>query len=125
MVKTAKFGFFLVVLGVFAFAVRDTQAHKAVTSKYSYNKDVFPLLRDHCGQCHVAGGPAPMSLLTYKDAVAWAEAVRDELTSERMPPWPVAAQSPAVKGSHPLDARDLDIIVTWASGGTPLGADAS
>jgi len=103
---------------------RHVDAHKAVTSKYNFNKDVFPLLRDHCGACHVAGGPAPMSLLTYKDAVAWAEDVRDELTAERMPPWPLGPQGPAVKGAHLINAHDLDVIVTWASGGTPLGPDA-
>src|SRR5262249_14870988 len=50
-------------------------AHKAVTSKYTYTEEVFPILRDKCGQCHAEGGAAPMSLLAYKDAsggaVAW------------------------------------------------------
>src|SRR5437763_1761487 len=35
-----------------------TDAHTPVTSKYDYNRDVFPLLRDHCAACHVAGGGA-------------------------------------------------------------------
>ncbi len=110
-----------VLLVVFTIAARDTQAHKAVTSIYDYNKDVFPLLRDNCGRCHVAGGPAPMSLTTYNDAVMWAESIREELTVQRMPPWPVDPLSPAIRGGHPFSSRDLDIIVTWASGGTPHG----
>jgi hypothetical protein len=105
---------FLVTLGV-----RTGEAHKPVTSKYDYNRDVFPLLRDHCGRCHVDGGVAPMSLLTYKETVPWAESIRDELTSGRMPPWPMDPRSPAVKGMHPMSARDVDVIVTWAAGGTP------
>jgi hypothetical protein len=100
---------------------RDTDAHKAVTSPYDYNKDVFPLLRDRCGRCHIAGGPAPMSLMTYKDAVMWAESIRDELTTGRMPPWPVDARSPAVAGGRTISSREIDTIVTWASGGTPHG----
>jgi hypothetical protein len=110
-----------VVLFVVAFSTRPAQAHKAVTSKYSFTKDVFPVLRDNCGRCHVAGGPAPMSLLTYKDAVAWAEAERDELTAERMPPWPTDPLGPEIKGAHPISSHDLNVIVTWASGGTPIG----
>ena len=110
-----------IALGVFALSVRDTQAHKAVTSKYDYNKDVFPLLRDRCASCHTAGGPAPMSLMTYTDAVMWAESIREELSARRMPPWPVDPQSPAIKGGHPITAKDIDIIVTWAAGGTPRG----
>ena len=105
---------FLVTIGV-----RTGEAHRPVTSKYDYNRDVFPLLRDNCGRCHVDGGAAPMSLLTYKDAVPWAESIRDELTTGRMPPWPMDPRSPAVKGMHPIGARDVDAIVTWAAGGTP------
>jgi hypothetical protein len=100
-------------------ATQHSDAHVPVTSKYDYNRDVFPLVRDHCGSCHVAGGSAPMSLMTYKDAMPWAQSIRDELTAGRMPPWPVDPTSPAMKGGAPIDSRDLDVIVVWASGGTP------
>jgi hypothetical protein len=110
----------LVVTAVLvSLGVSRADAHKAVTSKYDYNRDVFPLLRDHCGGCHVEGGPAPMSLMTYKDAFSWGESIRDELTAGRMPPWPIDPRSPAVKGMHPISAHDVDVIVMWASGGTP------
>ena len=62
-----------------------------------------------------------MSLLTYKDARPWAESIRDELTSQRMPPWYVDPAGPAVKGGYPITAREIDTIVTWATGGTPEG----
>jgi hypothetical protein len=64
-------------------------AHKAKTSPFTYNVDIFPLLRDNCGRCHVEGGPAPMSLMTYdKDggAIAWAESIREMLLAGAMPP---------------------------------------
>lgn len=96
-------------------------AHKPVTSKYDYNKDVFPLLLNHCARCHVEGGPAPMSLMTYNDAVPWAEAIREEVTAGRMPPWPVDPTSPPVNGGYPINSRDINTIVVWASGGTPQG----
>ena len=62
-----------------------------------------------------------MSLMTYSDAVPWAESIRDELSAGRMPPWPVDPMSPAVKGGRPISSRDVDKIVVWASGGTPQG----
>ena len=100
-------------------------AHKAVTSNYTYNDDVFPILRDKCGACHRDGGAAPMSLLTYNGdgggAFAWAESMREMLTSQAMPPWYADPTGPAVKGGHALSARELDVLVTWASGGTPQG----
>ena len=36
-------------------------------------------------------------------------------------PWPIDALSPAIKGSRPISAKEIDTIVTWASGGTPHG----
>ncbi len=104
----------LVTLGICT-----ADAHTNVTSKYDYNRDVFPLLRDHCGRCHVTGGVAPMSLMTYEGTVPWGGSIRDELTSGRMPPWPIDPRSPGVKGMHPISAHDVDVIVTWLTGGTP------
>ena len=99
-------------------------AHKAKTSPYSYNVDIFPLLRDNCGRCHVEGGPAPMSLMTYdKDggAIAWAESIREMLLAGAMPPWYADPTGPAVRNNHALTPRELDKIITWATGGTPHG----
>lgn len=103
----------------FVAGTHHTAAHTPVTSKYDYNRDVFPRLRDHCAACHVPGGSAPMSLMTYKAAMPWAQSIRDELTAGRMPPWPVDPTSPPVKGGYPMSSRDVDIVVVWASGGTP------
>lgn len=97
------------------------EAHNPVTSKYDYSRDVFPLLQRHCARCHSEGGPAPMSLMTYKDAVPWAESIREELSAGCMPPWPVDPTSPPVKNAHPISSRDMNTIVVWATGGTPQG----
>jgi hypothetical protein len=114
----------VVAAALIAFAVRPADAHKPITSKYTYNSDVFPLFSRRCGECHRTGGPAPMSLLDYKDAVPWAESIREELVAEKMPPWFVDPFGPAVRGSHTITPKELDTIITWATGGTPEG-DAS
>lgn len=88
------------------------EAHKAITSKFTFNEDLFPLFRERCGRCHVDGGVAPMSLLTHDDAAPWAESLRLEFLSEEPPPaW------------HPLKltSRELDMMLVWANGGTPRG----
>jgi hypothetical protein len=90
------------------------EAHKAVTSKFTYNEDMFPLFRDKCGACHVDGGVAPMSLLSHEDASPWGESLRLELLGEDPPkPWHA--------GAYALSARELDMILVWANGGTPRG----
>jgi hypothetical protein len=122
----AKFSLFSVfaIAATSLVAITSVEAHKAITSKYTYNDDVFPILRDKCGSCHTDGGPAPMSLLTYNEnggAMAWAESIREMLISEAMPPWYADPTGPAVKNNHSLSPRELDIIITWAVGGTPRG----
>lgn len=97
------------------------EAHKAITSKYTYNDDVFPILRDKCARCHVAGGVAPMSLMTYDEAFPWAESIRAELVANHMPPWNAEEGFGALKAAHTLSPRELDIILTWATGGNPRG----
>ena len=76
-----------IILTAVALGVQRGEAHKAITSKYTYNDDVFPIVRDRCGSCHVTGGIAPMSLMTYEEAFPWAESIRAELVAAHMPPW--------------------------------------
>jgi hypothetical protein len=110
-----------IVLAGFALTGRRGEAHKPVTSPYTYNEDVFPIVRDRCGRCHVAGGVAPMSLLTYKDAVPWGESIRTELIAGHMPPWTVEDARGRFKNPQTLTARELNILLTWVSGGNPVG----
>lgn len=109
------------VIAITALGVQMSEAHKPMTSKYTYNDDVFPILQDRCGRCHVSGGVAPMSLLTYKDAVPWAESIRGELIAGHMPPGSLEDGGLAVKRHAPLTPREIDVLLTWATGGTPLG----
>lgn len=101
------------------------EAHKPITSPFTYSADVQPILRQHCGRCHGPGGVAPMSLLTYRDAVPWAESIRVELSAAHMPPWVVDRGAARFRESANLSAHDLNVLLTWASGGTPLGDAAA
>ena len=117
-----RFSGFAACVGVVVALGAPVLAHKPITSKYTYNSDVYPIFKARCGQCHVAGGPAPMSLLNYKDAIPWAESIREELVAEKMPPSFVDPFGPPVKGAgHLISPKELDTIITWATGGTPEG----
>src|SRR6266550_5900414 len=106
-------------------AIAHVNAHKPVTSKYTFSEDVYPIVKEHCGSCHVPGGIAPMSLMTYEDARPWAESIRLELTSGHMPPWYGDPSVAPLRDVHKLSPRDLDVVLTWVTGGTPPGPSAS
>jgi hypothetical protein len=111
-----------IVCAAIALDVERGEAHKAITSKYTFNDDVFPIVRERCSRCHVQGGVAPMSLMTYDEAFPWAESIRAELVAAHMPPWNAEAGFGELKRAHTLTSKELDIIMTWASGGNPRGA---
>jgi len=104
-----------------ALTSRHGEAHKAVTSKYTFNDDVFPIVKERCAPCHVEHGVAPMSLTTYKDAFPWAESIRAELIAGHMPPWNAEEGFGDLKHPRTLTAKELDVILTWATGGNPQG----
>ena len=97
------------------------EGHKPITSPYTYNEDVFPILRDRCARCHVSGGVAPMSLTTYKDAFPWGESIRTELVAGHMPPGSVDDAAGKFRNARALSARELNVLLTWVTGGNPMG----
>ncbi len=109
----------IVLVGVLA-SMRG-EAHKPITSPYTYNEDVFPILRDRCGGCHVPGGVAPMSLMTYKDAFPWGESIRTELIAGHMPPGRTDQAPGTFRNVHELSARELNVLMVWVTGGNPPG----
>jgi hypothetical protein len=117
------------VMAVMGLAVA-THAHKGITSKFTYNADVYPVFLNRCGRCHIDGGVGPMSLLKYEDAFPWAESLRAELLAA-YGDLSTEAQGAKVdphdfiKAAHrQISARELDVVLDWASGGTPEGDKA-
>jgi len=98
-----------------------TTGHTPISSRWSYNEHLFPIFRDQCGSCHIDGGIAPMSLMTYQDAYPWTQSIREEILGLRMPPWQAEDGFGMFRNGHALSARDMDMILEWSSGGYPQG----
>lgn len=94
-------------------------AHKTVVSPYTYHRDVLPIIEARCGRCHGDGNPSGLSLLRYDSARAATWPLRQQLIRGHMPPW--FAEGP-FKAPVPLTARELNVLMTWATGGAPEGA---
>jgi peroxiredoxin len=93
---------------------------KAVTSNVTFHKDVQPILQNHCQGCHRAGEVGPFSLTTYKQAVNWADDIKEYTTAHRMPPWkPV--EGPEFLGERKLSDAEIKTLTSWVDGGTPQG----
>ncbi len=98
-----------------------TSGHTAIASRFTYNEHLFPIFQRQCGSCHVEGGVAPMSLLTYNEAYPWTQSIREEVLGLRMPPWKAEDGFGDFVNGHVLPAHEMDMILEWSSGGYPQG----
>ena len=112
--------FVVAAIAVTAWSMR-TEAHKPITSPFTFNDDVRPIVQARCASCHSPDGVGPMSLLTHADAVPWGESIRVELMAGHMPPWGVESPAGRFRNPQQFSAREMNVLLTWASGGTPPG----
>jgi len=89
----------------------------------AYTKDIAPLLAERCGMCHVSGGSAPFSLLTYAEAKRHATDIATVTRMRYMPPWKADPDNGPFVGQHPLTDAEIDRIQQWVAGGAPRGDD--
>ena len=98
-----------------------TSGHTAIASRFTYNEHLFPIFQQQCGSCHVEGGVAPMSLLTYDEAFPWTQSIREEVLGLRMPPWKAEDGFGTFTNGHILPAHEMDMLLEWSAGGHPQG----
>lgn len=91
--------------------------------KVTYHRDVLPILQEHCQGCHRPGEVGPFSLLTYKQAVNWAEDIRDYTREGKMPPWKASGGGP-FHHERKMSEKELAVLDSWVKEGTPEGDPA-
>jgi peroxiredoxin len=87
----------------------------------TYARHVSRVLQKHCQECHRPGQIGPMPLLTYNDAVAWADTIREVVAERRMPPWFADPRHGQWRNDRSLPAEDRATLLAWLDGGTPRG----
>jgi hypothetical protein len=120
-VRSLRVAIAAIVTAMVALSLMRTEAHKPITSPFTFSDDVLPIVKARCASCHSPGGVAPMSLLTHADAVPWGESIRVELMAGHMPPWGVDVSAGRFRNVQHFSAREMNVLLTWASGGTPAG----
>jgi hypothetical protein len=91
---------------------------------FTYCKEVARIIQKNCQGCHHPGEAAPFSLLTYENAVAWAEAIREAVSEGRMPPWNADPAHGQFANDRRLNDRDRRALLTWIDQGCVEGDQA-
>ncbi|MGH9843774.1 MAG: IPT/TIG domain-containing protein [Blastocatellia bacterium] len=87
----------------------------------TFNREVVRIFRKSCQTCHHPGDIAPFSLVTYKEARPWAQAIREEVALRQMPPWKPAPGCSDLRDVRALSQDEINTIVAWVDGGAPEG----
>jgi hypothetical protein len=92
-------------------------------SPVTFAKDVAPILREKCQDCHRKGTAAPMSLVSYEETRPWAKSIRERVITRNMPPWhldkTVGIQE--FQNDRSLSDSQIATIVRWVDSGSPMG----
>jgi Flp pilus assembly protein TadD/mono/diheme cytochrome c family protein len=104
---------------VFACAVAfQSKAHnEAVT----FNRDIAPLVFEHCAVCHHAGGSAPFALTTYAEVKQRARQIAEVTATRYMPPWLPEPNHLAFANERRLSDAQIKLIQQWAATNAPEG----
>src|ERR1700693_5220963 len=90
-------------------------------SNLTFNKDVAPIVQQHCQTCHRPGEGTPFSMLTYEDARPWATAMKRMVVSRAMPPWFEDGHTEKFENNRSLTQAQIDTIAAWVDAGAPKG----
>ncbi len=90
-------------------------------AKVTFTQHVAPLLQQHCQECHRPGQIGPMPLLTYDDAAAWSETIREVIAERRMPPWHADPAHGSFANNRRLPDQDRDTLLAWVAQGCAQG----
>jgi peroxiredoxin len=89
----------------------------------TYAKDISRILQKNCQDCHRPGQIGPMSLLTYRDARAWSETIKEVVRDKRMPPWYADPRYGHFSNDRSLPAKEREALLAWIDQGMPKGDD--
>jgi len=95
-------------------------SHKPITTSVLFKNEIAQIFQRKCFQCHSENNLG-VSLTTYTEARPWARAIREEILDRRMPPWTAVPGYGHFSNDISLNAREMEIILSWTDGGAPSG----
>jgi hypothetical protein len=86
-----------------------------------YAKDVAPILKEKCANCHVQGGIGPFAMNSYDMVRGFAPMIREVLLTKRMPPAQVDPHVSRFQNANYMSNAELQTLVHWIDAGAPRG----
>lgn len=87
----------------------------------TFDKDVAPIVFDHCATCHRPGQVAPFPLLNYHDVRKRDKQIARVVGQKIMPPWKAEPGFGEFSNDRHLSAQDIATIRQWVESGGAEG----
>jgi Flp pilus assembly protein TadD/mono/diheme cytochrome c family protein len=87
----------------------------------TYNRDIAPIIREHCVVCHRPGQVGPFSLIDYAGVRQHARQIVQVTQSRVMPPWLPQHGFGEFAGERRLSDAELRRLADWVANGTVEG----
>ena len=87
----------------------------------TFNKDIAPIIFNHCSTCHHPGEAAPFNLLNYADVKKRASQIAEVTGRRLMPPWLPEPGYGDFVGQRSLSQEQIQIVQRWVAQGAPEG----
>jgi tetratricopeptide (TPR) repeat protein len=94
---------------------------QATAQTITFNKDVAPILFQHCASCHHPSGIGPFPLLTFEDARKHKTEIVAVTSRRYMPPWPPEAGYGDFLDDRRLTDDQIRTLAAWAKTGAAEG----
>ena len=98
-----------------------TKSSLAENASITYIKDVAPILKQKCVECHRPGEVAPMSFESYESTRPWAKSIVKTALEKKMPPWFADPAHGNFSNKNVLSDHEIETITKWAKQGSLLG----
>ncbi|MDB5386454.1 MAG: Peroxiredoxin, partial [Planctomycetaceae bacterium] len=90
-------------------------------AEITYSGQIATLLQKNCQSCHRPGGIGPFSLLTYEQAVSWADDLKEFTSNRQMPPWLPTDGFGEFHNRRAMSEADIALVAKWVDGGCVAG----
>jgi len=87
----------------------------------TFNKDVAPIVFQHCSPCHRPNEAAPFSLLTYEDVSKRGGFIKKVVQSGYMPPWKADNSYVHYGNDRSLTNDEKNTLINWIDAGMAKG----
>ena len=87
----------------------------------TYYAEVEPILMERCQSCHRSGEIGPMPLMSYEQVRPWAKAIKNSVSTRKMPPWFADASVGHFSNDRSMSPKEIETIGAWVDAGAPAG----